>query len=118
MPARVADAHVVVGKSRRAHGEHGGLLAAGRPMVVAGATCPGNGDDQRAPRRDGGAGVTARPEDVGAIVHRWRETQAIARMGSRARQLVLAGAADRVVDVALRAQHEVRAIANLRAILR
>ena len=115
MPARVADAHVVVGKA-------GGLtvsetLAAGRPMVVAGAV-PGNETINARLVETGGAGVTARPEDVGAIVHRWRETQAIARMGSRARQLVLAGAADRVVDVALRAQHEVRAIANLRAILR
>lgn len=103
MPARVAEAHVVVGKA-------GGLtvseaLAAGRPMVIAGAV-PGNETINAKLVEGGGAGVVARPEEVGTIVHRLRETRTIARMGSRARHLVLARAADRVVDVALRAAQE------------
>jgi len=97
MPARVADAHVVVGKA-------GGLtvseaLAAGRPMVIAGAV-PGNESINARLVEAGGAGVVARPEEVGAVVQRLRDTRSIARMGSLARQLVLAHAADRVVDVA------------------
>jgi processive 1,2-diacylglycerol beta-glucosyltransferase len=106
MPARVAAAHVVVGKA-------GGLtvsetLAAGRPMVIAGAV-PGNETINAALVEAGGAGVVANPDDVGALVQRLRATGAIARMGLRARRLVLAGAADRVVDVALRAEHAVMA---------
>jgi processive 1,2-diacylglycerol beta-glucosyltransferase len=103
MAARVAAAHVVVGKA-------GGLtvseaLAAGRPMVIAGAV-PGNEAINARLVEAGGAGVVARPEEVGSIVHRLRETGSIARMGGRARHLVLARAADRVVDVALRVEQE------------
>ena len=112
MPARVADAHVVVGKA-------GGLtvseaLAAGRPMVIAGAV-PGNESINARLVEAGGAGVVARPEEVGAVVQRLRETRSIARMGSLARQLVLAHAADRVVDVALRAEHDVRTATRFHA---
>jgi processive 1,2-diacylglycerol beta-glucosyltransferase len=103
MAARVAEAHVVVGKA-------GGLtvseaLAAGRPMVIAGAV-PGNESINARLVESGGAGVVARPEEVGSVVLRLREAGSIARMGGRARQLVLARAADRVVDVALRAEQE------------
>jgi processive 1,2-diacylglycerol beta-glucosyltransferase len=115
MPARVADAHVVVGKA-------GGLtvsetLAAGRPMIIAGAV-PGNEAINAKLVESGGAGVVARPEDVGPTVQRLREAHAIARMGSRARRLVFAHAADRVIDVALRAEREIAAAAPLEAAVR
>ena len=106
MAARVGEAHVVVGKA-------GGLtvsetLAAGRPMVIAGAV-PGNEAINARLVETGRAGVIARPDDVGAVVCQMRAAGAIAAMGTRARQLVLTRAADRVVDVALRAHHEARA---------
>ncbi len=115
MPARVADAHVVVGKA-------GGLtvsetLAAGRPMIIAGAV-PGNEAINARLVETGGAGVVARPEDVGPTVQRLRDTLSIARMGRRARQLVFAHAADRVIDVALRAEQDVRAVARFEAAIR
>jgi processive 1,2-diacylglycerol beta-glucosyltransferase len=103
MPARVAAAHVVVGKA-------GGLtvsetLTAGRPMVIAGAV-PGNETINARLVEAGGAGVVAEPDEVGAVVLRLRDAGAIAGMGGRARGLVLTGAADRVIDVALRAAHQ------------
>lgn len=115
MAARVGAAHVVVGKA-------GGLtvsetLAAGRPMVIAGAV-PGNEAINARLVETGGAGVIARPDDVGAVVCRMRAAGAIAAMGQRARGLVLPGAADRVVDVALRAHHEARATPRPRAAMR
>lgn len=115
MPARVAEAHIVVGKA-------GGLtvseaLAAGRPMVIAGAV-PGNESINARFVEAGGAGVVARPEEVGAVVHRLRETRSLEPMGGRARQLVLARAADRVIDVALRAEHDARAEARFHATVR
>jgi processive 1,2-diacylglycerol beta-glucosyltransferase len=115
MPARVASAHVVVGKA-------GGLtvseaLAAGRPMVIAGAV-PGNEAINARLVEAGGAGVVARPEDVGPIVRRLREAQAIAPMGRRARRLVLARAADRIIDVALRAEQEAHAVEGLHSAVR
>lgn len=99
MAARLARAHLVVGKA-------GGLtvseaLAAGRPMVVAGAV-PGNEGLNAAFVEEGGAGVVVRPDEVGAVVQRLREVGAIERMGRRGRRLVVSRAADRVVDVALR----------------
>ncbi len=115
MPARVASAHVVVGKA-------GGLtvsetLAAGRPMVIAGAV-PGNEAINARLVEGGDAGVVARPEDVGPIVRQLREAQAVAQMGRRARRLVLAQAADRVIDVALRAEQEARAVQGFHAAVR
>ena len=115
MPARVAETHVVVGKA-------GGLtvseaLAAGRPMVIAGAV-PGNETINAKVVEAGGAGVVARPEEVGSIVHRLRETRSIARMGGRARHLVLARSANRVVDVALREAQETLPDVSFESMLR
>jgi len=98
MPARVAEAHVVVGKA-------GGLtvsetLAAGRPMVVVG-TVPGNETFNEELVVRGGAGYAARALDVGRVVAAMRARGEIAQMGARARGLVVTESADRVVDVAL-----------------
>ncbi len=111
MAARMARAHLVVGKA-------GGLtvsetMAAGRPMVIAGAV-PGNETINAKRVEAGGAGVVARPDEVGAIVRQLRERQALARMGRRARRLVFARAADRVIDVALRTELESCVPATLR----
>jgi processive 1,2-diacylglycerol beta-glucosyltransferase len=99
MPARLAATHVVVGKA-------GGLtvseaMTAGRPMVIAGAV-PGNETINAELVEAHGAGVVADPGDVGALVRRLRDANAIVAMGRRARRLVLRRAADRVIDVALR----------------
>jgi processive 1,2-diacylglycerol beta-glucosyltransferase len=98
MPARIAEAHVVVGKA-------GGLtvsetMAAGRPMVLVG-TVPGNELFNEARVVRGGAGYAARARDVGAVVNAMRSRGEIAAMGARARGLVLPRAADAVVDVAM-----------------
>ena len=103
MPARVAAAHVVVGKA-------GGLtvseaLTAGRPMVLAGAV-PGNETTNAELVVNGGAGLVAQPREVGAVVEHLRATVAIGRMGRNARRIVFERASDRVVDVALRAIEE------------
>jgi processive 1,2-diacylglycerol beta-glucosyltransferase len=100
MPARVAEAHVVVGKA-------GGLtvsetLTAGRPMIIVGAV-PGNETINADLVVRAGAGVVARPRDVGTIAARMRQVLAIAPMGRKARALVLPRAAERVLDVALQA---------------
>jgi processive 1,2-diacylglycerol beta-glucosyltransferase len=115
MPARVAAAHVVVGKA-------GGLtvseaLAAGRPMVIAGAV-PGNETINATLVETGGAGIIARPDEVGAIVQRLRNTLSVARMGRAARRLVLTRSADRVLDVALQAENDVRDVEGVRALAR
>jgi processive 1,2-diacylglycerol beta-glucosyltransferase len=98
MPARVAEAHVVVGKA-------GGLtvsetLTAGRPMIVAGLI-PGNEAINADLLARTGAGVVARPRDVGALAARMRELGLVASMGRTARALVPALAAQRVIDLAL-----------------
>ncbi len=98
MPARVAEAHVVVGKA-------GGLtvsetLTAGRPMIVAGLI-PGNEAINADLLARTGAGVVARPRDVGALAARMRELGLVASMGRTARSLVPALAAQRVIDLAL-----------------
>ncbi len=97
MPARVAEAHVVIGKS-------GGLtvtetLAAGRPMIVVGAV-PGNETRNEAFVVDGGAGLHAAPGDVGAALAAVR-ARGVAAMGARARALVPRWSADRVVGWSL-----------------
>jgi processive 1,2-diacylglycerol beta-glucosyltransferase len=115
MAARVSEAHIVVGKA-------GGLtvseaLAAGRPMVIAGAV-PGNETINARFVEAGDAGIVAQPDEVGAIVQRLRDTGAIARMGRRARRLVCARSAERVLDVALRAESDVRDVATVRTAAR
>ncbi len=97
MPARVADAHVVVGKA-------GGLtvtetMAAGRPMVLVG-TVPGNELFNQNLVVSGGAGYAAQAEDVGAIVNAMRSRGEIAEMGRRGGELVVPESAARVIAVA------------------
>ena len=92
MPARVAEAHVVVGKS-------GGLtvsetLAAGRPMVVVGAV-PGNETCNEAFVVGGGAGIAARPETLAAALAEIR-ARGVDVVGRRARALIPRWSADRV----------------------
>jgi processive 1,2-diacylglycerol beta-glucosyltransferase len=98
MAARVAASDVVVGKA-------GGLtvseaLAAGRPMVIVSAI-PGNEEVNEAYVVRGGAGRAAEPGDVGRVIDRMRRGDELVSMGRRARQLVMTGSADRVVDAAL-----------------
>jgi processive 1,2-diacylglycerol beta-glucosyltransferase len=95
----MAAAHVVVGKA-------GGLtvtetLTAGRALVVA-AAVPGNEARTEAFVVGGGAGVAASAGEVGATVASLRRSGELLAMGARARQLVPPGAADAVVDAALR----------------
>ena len=98
MPARVAEAHVVVGKA-------GGLtvsetMTAGRAMILAGAV-PGNEavNAHHVARHD--AGIVARPSDVGTVVAAMRAHRLFAAMGAHARALVPTRAAEHVVDVAM-----------------
>lgn len=98
MAARMAEAHVVVGKA-------GGLtitetLTAGRAIVVASAV-PGNEKHNEAFVVEGGAGVAADAKDVGATVERLRSEGQLGPMARRARGLVPAHAGDAVVDAAL-----------------
>ncbi len=100
MAARIAEAHVVVGKA-------GGLtvsetLTAGRAMIVASAV-PGNEKLNEAFVVDGGAGVAADADDVGAAVEGLRENDdaLLREMARRARTLVPRDAADAVVSAAL-----------------
>ena len=97
MPARVAAAHVVIGKA-------GGLtvsetLTAGRPMIVVGAV-PGNEKLNEHFVVGGGAGVAVPPEEAGRAARALRQWDALEAMGRRARALVVHDAARRVVDVA------------------
>ena len=106
MPARVADADVVVGKA-------GGLtvsetLTAGRPMVVVGAI-PGNEMLNEAFVVGGGAGVAATADDVGRTVAGLRFHGHLAEMSRRARLLVASHASARVLDQALVVSATVRA---------
>ena len=99
MAARVAEAHVVVGKA-------GGLtvtetLTAGRPMIIASAV-PGNEKLNEAFVVEGGAGVAADADDVGAVIERLRGEARLGAMAHCARRLVPTHAADAVVDAALR----------------
>jgi processive 1,2-diacylglycerol beta-glucosyltransferase len=85
MAARVAAAHVVVGKA-------GGLtvtesLTGGRPMVIVGAV-PGNEKLNEAFVLEGRAGY-ADPSDVGTVVARIRSNREIKALGARARSLVV-----------------------------
>jgi processive 1,2-diacylglycerol beta-glucosyltransferase len=98
MPARIAEADVVVGKA-------GGLtvtetMTAGRPMVIASAV-PGNEAINERFVVEAGAGVSAAPEEVGRAVAELRARGALRSMAARARELVPRGAAAHVVDVAI-----------------
>ena len=98
MSARVAAAHVVVGKA-------GGLtvseaMTAGRPMILVGAV-PGHETINADAVVRAGAGVVAEPKDVAAIVSSMRRQGLMVPMGRRARALVVHSAANRVVDVAV-----------------
>jgi len=97
MPARVADAHVVVGKA-------GGLtvsetLTAGRPMIIVGAV-PGNEQHNENFVRNGRAGYACEPHEVGARLAAMRASFEISAMGLRARSLVTHSAASRVIALA------------------
>ena len=99
MAARVAEAHVVVGKA-------GGLtvtetLTAGRAMVVASAV-PGNEKLNEAFVVNGGAGVAAEADDVGRTIALLRQGDQLLSMADCARQLVPRDAAGAVVEAALR----------------
>jgi processive 1,2-diacylglycerol beta-glucosyltransferase len=98
MPARMAEADVVVGKA-------GGLtvteaLTAGRPMVIASAI-PGNEAVNARFVVESGAGFAVRAEDVGEVIERFHAPGLLRAMGRRARSLVRRGAADTIVDVAI-----------------
>lgn len=98
MPARMQEAHVVVGKA-------GGLtvtetMTSGRPMVIASAV-PGNEKVNEEYVVRAGAGLAAAPDDVGAVVDELRAAKLLEPMGENARRLVPSGAADRVLDAAL-----------------
>jgi processive 1,2-diacylglycerol beta-glucosyltransferase len=93
MPARLAEADIVVGKA-------GGLtvtesLTAGRAMVIA-AAVPGNEKMNEEFVVEGGAGVAASADEVGRMC----AELSVERMGARARRLVPTGAAASVVDLA------------------
>ena len=97
MAARVAHAHVVVGKA-------GGLtvsetMAAGRPMLIVGAI-PGNEKLNEDFVVRGGAGLAPEPSRVGAYVNAIRQAGLIEEMGACARGRVLRHSADRVLDAA------------------
>ena len=103
MAARITECHVVVGKA-------GGLtvtetLTAGRAMIVASAV-PGNEKINEAFVVNGGAGVAADADEVGAVIDRLRGEDGrgaiLTAMALRARRLVPTRAADAVVDAALR----------------
>ena len=95
MPARIAEAHVVVGKA-------GGLtvtetLTAGRPLVIASAV-PGNEKLNEAFVVRGGAGVAAEADRVGPVLDDLRASGMLGIMGDRARALVPRGASEAVLD--------------------
>jgi processive 1,2-diacylglycerol beta-glucosyltransferase len=97
MAARMAEAHLLVGKA-------GGLtvseaMTAGRPMIIAGKVA-GNEKVNTALMVRAGAALAAAAGDVGAIAHGLRAQGALAAMGRAARELVFTRAAERVVDVA------------------
>jgi processive 1,2-diacylglycerol beta-glucosyltransferase len=97
MAARLAEAHVVVGKA-------GGLtvtetLTAGRAMIIA-AAVPGNEKLNETFVVRGGAGVAAAPGDVGPTLARLRGGVQLVAMARRARRLVPTHAAHAVLDAA------------------
>jgi processive 1,2-diacylglycerol beta-glucosyltransferase len=97
MPARVAEADVVVTKP-------GGLtvsecLAAGRPLVLVGAV-PGQESLNQSWVTEQGAGLGCAPHDVGGVIADLRGPRLLA-MADRARAIGAPHAADRVLAVTL-----------------
>lgn len=102
MPARMAEAHLLVGKA-------GGLtvteaMTAGRPMIIAG-TVAGNEEINAALLVRAGAAVAANPAHVGAVAEALRAQRLLPSMARAARALVPTRAAERVVGVAMSAAH-------------
>ncbi len=100
MPRRLAEAHLVVGKS-------GGLtvaeaLTAGRPLLVAGAV-PGNETINEVFVCTQGAGVSVRPDDVGAAALALWAQGCLPAMAQRALRSVPRGAAGAIVGELLAA---------------
>ncbi len=100
MAARIAAAHVVIGKA-------GGLtvsetMAAGRAMILVG-TVPGNELSNERLVVSRGAGVAAAPGEAGAVANALRTQGILEPMGRQARGTVHRHAAERVLSVALRA---------------
>ena len=97
MAARMDEAHFVVGKA-------GGLtiseaMTAGRPLAIV-AAVPGNEALNEELVLGGRAGIASAPDLVGQAIARLRAAEALEAMGRRARDLVLRGAADRVLALA------------------
>jgi processive 1,2-diacylglycerol beta-glucosyltransferase len=98
MPARMAEAHVVIGKP-------GGLtvseaMAAGRPMVLVG-TCPGQEASNERWLLTNGAAVVASARDAGRAALALHAGGRLAALAAAAREIASPDAAARVVDVAL-----------------
>ncbi|HHH12000.1 MAG TPA: polysaccharide biosynthesis protein, partial [Sorangium sp.] len=99
MPARLAEAHVVVGKP-------GGLtssetLACGRPMAIMG-TCPGQEEHNEQWLCVNHAGVRIDPRDAGPRIEQLRKSGRLARMARAAQRLGRPRAAINVVAAGLR----------------
>jgi processive 1,2-diacylglycerol beta-glucosyltransferase len=98
MPARMAEAHLVLGKP-------GGLtvsesLAAGRPMALMG-TCPGQEAHNATWLERRGAAVSVDPARAGLQIEALRAAGRLADMAHAARRLGVPDAASNVLDVAL-----------------
>jgi processive 1,2-diacylglycerol beta-glucosyltransferase len=100
MPARMGEAHLLVGKA-------GGLtvteaMTAARPMIIAG-TVAGNEALNAALLVRSGAAVAAHPAYVGAVADALRMQRLLPTMARAARALVPTHAAERVIGVAMAA---------------
>lgn len=98
MPARIAEAHVILGKP-------GGMtvseaLAAGRPMALMG-TCPGQEAHNEAWLELNGAAITVDPARAGRALARLWATGTLSLMARAARRLGTPRAAAHVLRVAL-----------------
>jgi processive 1,2-diacylglycerol beta-glucosyltransferase len=98
MPARFAEAHVVLGKP-------GGLtvseaLASGRPMALMGI-CPGQEQHNADWLTVNGAAVVVEPARAGLQIDWLRRSGELGRMARAARRLGAADAPDRVIEAAL-----------------
>lgn len=105
MAARMAAAHVIVGKP-------GGLtvsesLAAGRPMALVGA-CPGQEMRNQTWLLEQGAAVAPQADEAGRVVAALRDQGRLGELADAARSLAAPRAAERIVDVALRVADGVR----------
>lgn len=108
MPARLAEAHVVVGKP-------GGLttseaLACGRPMAVMG-TCPGQEEHNEQWLCINRAGLAIDPSEAGPRIEQLRRSGQLARMARAAQRLGRPRAAINVIEAGLRLGQAARAAA-------